>query len=153
MGANPDSRHPQAREIGRAGAGKAAEGGQYRSDHPDSPMRGSGLEAPCLKPGSVAPLRCVVQFEARNIGPKALREDFLSRCAVGALWVFISEASRPKISCKRGEGDDKGPMPPVGQLCLFGLALAAFTGKVFTNATASSSHALSASFVGTGGSI
>jgi hypothetical protein len=50
-------------------------------------------------------------------------------------------------------GADKGPMPPVGQLCLFGLAPAAFTGKVFTNATASSSHALSASFVGTGGSI
>src|SRR6202522_2992654 len=42
---------------------------------------------------------------------------------------------------------------PVGQLCLFGLAPGAFTAKVFTNATASSSHALSASFVGTGGSI
>jgi hypothetical protein len=42
---------------------------------------------------------------------------------------------------------------PVGHLGLFGLAPAAFTGKVVTNATAWSSHALSASFVGTGGSI
>ena len=42
---------------------------------------------------------------------------------------------------------------PVGHPGLFGLALAAFTGKVFTNATASLSHPLSALFVGTGGSI
>jgi hypothetical protein len=40
---------------------------------------------------------------------------------------------------------------PVGHPGLFGLAPAAFTGKVFTNATASASHALSASSVGTGG--
>jgi hypothetical protein len=42
---------------------------------------------------------------------------------------------------------------PVGHPGLFGLAPAPLTGKVFTNATASSSHALSTSFVGTGGSI
>ena len=42
---------------------------------------------------------------------------------------------------------------PVGPLGFRGLAAAAFTGKLFTNATASSSHALSAPFIGTGGSI
>jgi hypothetical protein len=55
------------------------------------------------------------------------------------------------LTNKRGEaGHIDGPVEPLG---FFGLAPAAFTGKLFTNATASSSHALSASFVGTGGSI
>ena len=42
------------------------------------------------------------------------------------------------------------PRDPLG---FRGLAAAAFTGKLFTNATASSSHALSLPLIGTGGSI
>jgi hypothetical protein len=88
------------------------------------------------------------------MGAKGLvREEFLIEGARLPRCRFSLAGSRPKISVQMWEGDDEDPMPPVGQLCLFGLTPAAFTGKVFTNATASSSHALSASFVGIGGSI
>ena len=51
------------------------------------------------------------------------------------------------LANKRGQaGHIDGPIDPLG---FFGLAQAAFTGKVITNATASSSHALSALLVGT----
>jgi hypothetical protein len=73
-------------------------------------------------------------------------------------WAIVSSWPRKRspnqgfFSPTRGErpGHIDGPVGPLG---FFGLAQAAFIGKVFTNATASSSHALSALFVGTGGSI
>jgi hypothetical protein len=78
-----------------------------------------------------------------------------SRSNLGAIvssWPRKGSPNRLFLSNKRGEaaGHSDGPVGPLG---FFGLAPAAFTGKVFTNAAASSSHALSALFVGTGGSI
>src|ERR1700678_342108 len=83
-----------------------------------------------------------------------------TQCA-GSLLAFVPRSLGPPgagLSWGGGVGGHFVWQPryranPVGQLCLFGLAPGAFTAKVFTNATASSSHALSASFVGTGGSI
>jgi hypothetical protein len=72
-------------------------------------------------------------------------------------WAMVSPWPRKRspnqsfFSPTRGErpGHIDGPVGPPG---FFSLVPAAFTGKVFTNATASSSHALSALFACAGGS-
>ena len=97
-------------------------------------------------------------FVALGGSPTARRHDGTESIVIGIASAPLRRQWKPQTKTaplgRAGAGKRLGQIDsPAGPLGFRRLAAAAFTGKLFTNATASSSHALSAPFIGTGGSI